>query len=170
MTTLRYLTRIASQTITRGGAGLLANRRLMRAPIWIYRARLGFLFGSRMLLLEHEGRLTGAKRHVVLEVFGHPRPDTYVVVSGFGTRAQWFRNVCANPEVRVTVAGNPPAAATARPLDSCEADEALRAYVRRHPRAWGTFKPVIEATLGTPISDRDTALPVVALHLQPKGQ
>lgn len=60
------------------------------APIWLYRARLGFVLGSRTLMLEHVGRKSGAKRYVVLEVVGHPAPDTYVVASGFGEHAQWF--------------------------------------------------------------------------------
>ncbi|MGH3594278.1 MAG: nitroreductase family deazaflavin-dependent oxidoreductase, partial [Pseudonocardiaceae bacterium] len=78
---------LAAGAIGRAGARLLSNRRLVRAPIWLYRARLGFLFGSRMLLLEHVGRKTGARRYVVLEVVGHPTPGTYVVASGFGDRA-----------------------------------------------------------------------------------
>jgi hypothetical protein len=41
---------------------LLQNRGLVRAPIWLYRLRLGFLFGRRMLLLEHIGRKSGARR------------------------------------------------------------------------------------------------------------
>ncbi|HTM84573.1 MAG TPA: nitroreductase family deazaflavin-dependent oxidoreductase, partial [Mycobacterium sp.] len=39
----------------------------MRAPIWLYRARLGALLGSRLLMLEHRGRTSGARRYVVLE-------------------------------------------------------------------------------------------------------
>lgn len=140
---------------------------MMRAPIWLYRAGLGFLFGSRMLLLEHVGRKTGARRRVVLEVFGHPEPDVYLVVSGFGTRAQWFRNVMTTPQCRVTVAGHRAAAATARRLSTAEADAALAGYVRRHPRAWARFKNVVENTLGAPISEHDTPLPVVELRLDP---
>ncbi|WP_253900550.1 nitroreductase family deazaflavin-dependent oxidoreductase, partial [Mycobacterium asiaticum] len=80
---------------------MLRSRKLVRAPIWIYRARAGALFGSRMLMLEHIGRTSGMPRYVVLEVVDHPRPDTYVVPSGFGRKAQWFRNIEANPRVRV---------------------------------------------------------------------
>ena len=94
-----------SSAIGRGGAWVLRNHALVRAPIWLYRARLGFLSGSRTLMLEHVGRKSGARRFVVLEVVGHPAPDTYVVASGFGERAQWFRNLIANPQVRVSVAG-----------------------------------------------------------------
>ena len=89
-------------------AGLLRVRWLVRAPIWLYRARLGFLLGSRLLMLEHLGRKSGTRRYVVLEVVARPRPGTYVVASGFGTRAQWFRNVRANPHVRVYAGGHRP--------------------------------------------------------------
>lgn len=152
-----------THVIAEAGARLLRSRRLMRAPILMYRARLGFLFGSRMLMLEHIGRQSGTRRYVVLEVFDHPTPDTYVVVSGFGTRAQWFRNVQANPHVRVFIASHAPAHATARVLTPAEAGTALDAYVTRHPRAWSTFKPVIETTLGSRIGG--TELPMIGLHL-----
>jgi deazaflavin-dependent oxidoreductase (nitroreductase family) len=160
---------VLSRVIAAGGARLLRSRTLMRAPIWIYRARLGFLFGSRMLMLEHIGRKTGLPRQVVLEVFGHPTPETYVVASGFGRRSQWFRNVQAHPRVRVSIAGRGPTPATARVLDQEEADLALAAYRRRHPRAWESFRPVVEETLGDQISDTDTALPVVELRLDTRA-
>ncbi|ORA18298.1 nitroreductase family deazaflavin-dependent oxidoreductase [Mycobacterium asiaticum] len=143
----------------RVGARLLRSRRLVRAPIWIYRARAGALFGSRMLMLEHVGRKSGLPRHVVLEVVGHPQPDTYIVPSGFGAKAQWFRNIQANPKVRVFVRSRAPATATARVLSEAEADGILAEYQRRHPRAWQQFQHVLEETLG------DRPLPMVELRL-----
>jgi deazaflavin-dependent oxidoreductase (nitroreductase family) len=154
-----------SSAIGRGGAWVLRNRALARAPLWLYRARLGFLFGSRMLMLEHVGRTSGTRRLAVLEVVGHPVPDTYLVASGFGERAQWFRNLMADPRARVAVAGHGLRAATARRLPAAEADAVLADYIRRHPRAWARFKDVLENTLGTAISARDTPLPIVALRL-----
>lgn len=154
-----------SRAIAAGGGRLIRTRWLMRAPIWIYRARLGFIFGSRILMLEHIGRKSGARRSVVLEVVGHPTPDSYVVASAFGTRAQWFRNVQANPQVRVYVRSHRPAAAAARVLSTAEADAVLAAYVARYPRAWNRLKPVIENTLGTAIAEQDTELPMIELHL-----
>ena len=147
------------------GARILGTRTLMRAPIWIYRAGAGGLFGSRFLMLEHIGRKSGVARNVVLEVIGHPTPDSYLVVSGFGERAQWFRNIKANPQVRVYAGGRGPSRATARVLPRQEADDALGEYARRHPRAWNQFKPVLERTLGGPIAESDTALPIVELRL-----
>jgi deazaflavin-dependent oxidoreductase (nitroreductase family) len=149
----------------RVGGRLLRSRPLMRAPIWIYRARAGGLFGSRVLMLEHIGRKSGAPRYVVLEVVDHPNPENYVVTSGFGRKAQWFRNIRANPRVRVYIGGQAPRRATARVLDRQQADRILAAYRGRHPRSWERFRPVLEETLGEPITDTDTPLPMVELHL-----
>jgi len=146
-------------------ARLLRARWIVRAPVLLYRSRLGFMFGSRLLMLEHTGRATGARRFAVLEVVARPQPGTFVVASGFGARAQWFRNVRANPDVRVYLGARGPAAATARLLGSEEAVAALAAYASSHPRQWATLKPVFEATLGARIDDEGTSLPMLALDL-----
>lgn len=144
---------------------LLRSRRLMRAPIWIYKARAGALFGSRILLLEHVGRKSGLPRYAALEVVDHSSPDTYVVASGFGRKAQWFRNIEANPRVRMYTGSRAPRTATARVLTTPEADRTLAAYRTRHPKAWERMRPVLERTLGVPITDTDTPLPLVELRL-----
>lgn len=150
--------------LARVGGRLLRSRPLVRAPIWIYKARAGALFGSRILMLEHLGRKSGARRYAVLEVVDHA-PDCYVVASGFGRKAQWFRNIQANPRVRVYAGSRRPAPATARVLGPSEADRALAAYRSRHPRTWEQFKPVLEDTLGEQITDTQTPLPMVELRL-----
>lgn len=149
----------------RAGARLLRSRRLMRAPTWIYKARAGALFGSRVLMLEHIGRKSGAPRYAVLEVLDHPAPDVYVIASGFGRKAQWFRNIQANPRVRVYAGSRAPRRATARVLGQQEADSTLADYRGRHPKAWERFRPILEDTLGEPITDTDTPLPLVELRL-----
>ena len=73
-----------SNSIARVSAALLRVRWIVRAPIWLFRARLGFLFGTRLLMLEHVGRSSGLRRQVVLEIVDHPTPSRHVVVSGFG--------------------------------------------------------------------------------------
>jgi deazaflavin-dependent oxidoreductase (nitroreductase family) len=147
------------------GARLLRSRRLTRAPIWIYKTRAGAVLGSRLIMLEHIGRKSGARRDVVLEVFDHPSPDTYVVASGFGDKAQWFRNVRANPRVRVYAGSRAPAPATARVLNQEEADRMLAGYISRHPRAWAQFKGILEETLSSEITETNTPLPMVELRL-----
>jgi deazaflavin-dependent oxidoreductase (nitroreductase family) len=146
-----------------GAARLLRVRWLVRAPVWAYRARLGFLFGSRLVMLEHTGRMSGRRRFAVLEAVGHPAPGTYLVVSGFGGRAQWFRNIQADPRVRLYAASRRPAPAVARTLTRDQAAAALAAYAAARPRAWATLKPALEKTLGAEAGD----LPMVALNLGP---
>ena len=82
-------------------------------------------------------------------------------------KKQWFGNIEANPRVRVYTGNHAPAPATARVLDRAEADCTLAAYRSQRPRAWARFKPVLEETLGQPITATDTPLPMVTLRLDP---
>lgn len=60
--------------------GLL--RFLLRAPIWLYRAGLGGLFGHRLIYIAHRGRRTGARREVVVETVRYdPAVPEAVVVA-----------------------------------------------------------------------------------------
>lgn len=151
--------------VTRAAAAVLRVRWFVRAPIWLYRARLGFVFGNSLLMLEHVGRNSGLPRYVVLEIVDHPAPGRYVVVSGFGRRAQWFRNVAANPQVRVSLGSRPPAAAAARHLDLDDSASSLRRYANAHPRSWAKLRQVLEETLGVHIDEHRTELPMIALDL-----
>lgn len=143
------------------GARALQTRWLVRAPIWIYRAGLGFLFGSRMLMLQHIGRRSGARRFVVLEVVDRPAENEYIVVSGFGAKAQWYRNIRANASVQVSIGTKRMAPATATPMSDQDAATALEHYVRDHPKAWDTLRATIEQATGTPVHN----LPMVRLRI-----
>lgn len=120
-------------------------------------------------MLEHVGRSSGLKRYVVLEIVDHPAPSRYVVVSGFGEHAQWFRNVAVEPRVRVYVASRTPTAATAHRLDRDASAESLGRYADAHPRSWAKLRPVLEQTLGTRIDDTGTDLPMIAIDLASRG-
>lgn len=154
----------ARSPLARLGVRLLRTRWIVRVPVGLYRARLGGLCGSRLILLEHRGRTTGASRYVVLEVVARPGPDTIVVASAFGTHAQWYRNMQADPAVRVTQGSQRPRSAQARTLGPAESARALRRYTHAYLHAWHKPKPIFEATLGSQISDR-TSLPLVAIDL-----
>ncbi len=58
--------------VARVGAALLHVRWFVRAPVWLYRARLGVVFGSPLLMIEHTGRTSGLRRYVVLEIVDRP--------------------------------------------------------------------------------------------------
>lgn len=151
--------------LARLGASMLRLRWFVRAPILLFRARLGFLFGHRFLLLEHRGRTSGVRRYAMLEVVEHPAPNRWVVVSGFGERAQWYRNVMADPNVRIYLGSRAPRPATALRLDPDTAAASLRRYAAAHPRAWAKMRPVLEQTLGQPIGPGAATLPLVAFDV-----
>jgi len=116
-------------------------------------------------MLEHIGRTSGRRRYVVLEVIDRPAPGRYVVVSGFGERAQWFRNVLADPHVRIYVGGRRPTPARAQRLDAVTTAASLGRYAATHPRSWETLRPVLEQTLGSRIEESGTELPMIALDV-----
>lgn len=145
------------------GAKALRTRRFVRVPIYLYRAGLGFLLGHRMLMLEHLGRKSGARRYVVLEVVERPSPDSYVVASGFGTQAQWYRNVGAQPRVGISVGFGMSRPARAVPLTDEEVADTLRRYQQDRPRTWAALKGMIESATGHPVN----TLPMVRFELDP---
>ncbi len=143
-------------------ARALQTRSLARAPISLYRAGFGWLLGNRMLMLEHTGRRSGQPRFVCLEVVERPAPNRVVVVSGFGERSQWFRNLKAHPGCFVSTGGRNRVPATARMLSEDESSAALRRYQHAHPRAWQHLRGAIEAAVGGPVNH----LPMVELNLE----
>lgn len=111
------------------------TRALVRAPVLAYRAGLGALLGGRFVLLTHTGRTTGRPRQVVLEVVGRGAgPGSYLVASGYGARAQWYRNVLAHPEVTYQV-GRQRLRGSAYPLPAAESGRRLAEYAACHPCA-----------------------------------
>jgi len=153
-----------SRVIAALASRLLRARWLVRAPVWVYRARLGAVFGSRLVMLEHTGRRTGARRYVVLEVLDRPAPGKRIVASGFGARSQWYRNVLAAPRVQVYEWSRPPAVAMARPMARDEASAVLARYSSGHPRAWAVLRPLLEATLNARVGTEGSGLPLVVLE------
>ncbi|MFE9787056.1 nitroreductase family deazaflavin-dependent oxidoreductase [Nocardia salmonicida] len=105
------------------------------APIHLYRLRLGWLFGGRLLLLDHTGRVSRKQRQAVIEVVEHDRTDgSYVVCSGFGIEAAWYQNILATPEAAIQV-GLRTIPVTAHPLATDEGGDFMARYAPRHPRA-----------------------------------
>jgi deazaflavin-dependent oxidoreductase (nitroreductase family) len=121
-------------------ARMLRTRWLMRIPIGLFRARLGWIFGGRLVMIEHRGRTTGERRFVVLECAERPRPDVVLVPSGLGPRSQWYRNLEANGVAFVSIGIRFRVPAEVRLLDERESAERLIAYGQRHPAAWARLR------------------------------
>lgn len=131
----------------RTSARALRNRRLVRSPIWLFQHGLGWVLGPRVCLVEHVGRTSRKRRFVCLEVVERPAADVFVLVSGFGKRAQWYRNLVASPQCWITV-GRTRRPARATMLSDAESAEVLSRYATSHPRAWATLRGVIEEAVG----------------------
>jgi deazaflavin-dependent oxidoreductase (nitroreductase family) len=103
-----------------------------RTPVYLYRWRLGWLFGHRLLLLTHIGRRTGLRRQTVLEVVEYRKeiPEA-VVVNGFGLNSDWLRNIEAMSGEEMTV-GSQHFVASHRFLDDEEATGVIRDYEYRN--------------------------------------
>jgi deazaflavin-dependent oxidoreductase (nitroreductase family) len=108
------------------------SRILFRLPIYIYRAGLGWMFGDRIMLLHHVGRVSGKQRHAVLEVTEHDlADDSFVVASGWGPTAAWYQNVIHTPNVTIQV-GRRTIPVTAVTLNADEGADIFARYAARH--------------------------------------
>ena len=102
-----------------------------RLPRHLYAHDLGWVLGRRFLQLTHTGRVTGRRHATVLEVVGTTPADELVVVSGFGARADWLRNLRAGGPAELTL-GRRTSPARHRLLEADEAVAVLAAYERRN--------------------------------------
>ncbi len=116
--------------------GLLL-RWFLRAPVVLYRIGLGGLMPMQ-LQLTTVGRKSGRPRQAVVDVLRHDAAtDTYYVASAYGAHSDWYRNLQANPSVRVQVRRRKFAArATALPKE--EGERIVLDFWRRH-RAYSRF-------------------------------
>lgn len=141
--------------IDRWAARLLRTRWVVRAPIPLFRAGLGWLFGGRLMLVEHLGRTSGQPRYVVLEVIER-EANAIRVASGYGTRAQWLKNLAATPAARLWVGRSKGVPATSRILPDSDAAAVLARYARVHTDAWEH----LTAAMGE-LNGGDATIPVV---------
>lgn len=142
----------------RGPSTLL--RWLFRLPVGIYRARLGWIFGHRFLMLTHRGRKSGLVRRTVVEVVAR-RGATYVVFSGYGATADWYRNALASPPLRVDV-GFEHFEPAVREVPEPERRQLLADYAAKHPTA---AKALGDRMLGVPFTSDSASLGELARRL-----
>lgn len=149
----------APTLIDRVAARLLQTPWLTRLPIGLYRAGLGGLFGSRLVMIEHLGRSSGSRRFVVLEVL-ELDGDVVRVASGLGEGSQWYLNLRANGVAFVSIGWQRRVPTLVRLLDQAEGDEVLSRYATAHPDAWGRLKNAMDAAAGG-----EARIPIVELTM-----
>lgn len=130
-----------------------------KLPIVLFRARLGWLLGHRFLMLTHCGRKTGRLRRTALEVVRYdPATHESVVVSAYGERADWYRNLLAHPAVEVQTGGSR-YVPQYRLLGPDERLATLQLYRRRYPHA---FRGIMRF-LGYPYDGTEAGLRALAV-------
>jgi len=123
-----------------------ASRLAFRLPIYLYRLDLGWL-------LVHRGRRSGLLHETVLEVLLHdPATRKSVVLSARGEKADWYRNVGANPALEVRTGGQR-YVPEQRFLAPEENHAVISEYARRHPLAFRVFARVF----GYPLDGMEAA-------------
>ncbi len=144
-----------------------ALRLAFRLPIYLYRLDLGWLLGHRFLLLVRRGRKSGLLRETVLEVILYePATRESVVLSAWGEKADWYRNVVATPALEVRTGGQR-YVPEQRFLAPEESHDIISDYGRRHPLAFRVFARVFGYPLdGTFAARREFSysLRLVAFH------
>jgi deazaflavin-dependent oxidoreductase (nitroreductase family) len=118
------------------GRGSPLRRWLFRVPLVLHRLGvrgLERLVGIDWIVLTTRGRRTGRPHDVVLDVVGRdPATDTFFVQPADGRRADWVRNVAADPRVVADVGGRRFDARVAD-VTGAEGAEVVLRFVRAHP-------------------------------------
>jgi deazaflavin-dependent oxidoreductase (nitroreductase family) len=108
---------------------------LLKMPIWLYSAHMGWMLGKRFVLINHIGAKTGLPRRTVVEVVAyHPDTKSYFVCSGFGEKAIWYKNLKKTPKTTIQV-GSQTIQAVARFLSPEEGADVMADYALRNPKA-----------------------------------
>jgi deazaflavin-dependent oxidoreductase (nitroreductase family) len=72
---------------------------LYKTPILLYRLGLGFLVGRLFMIMTTVGRKSGQPRRTAIEF--HEYKGRRYVFSAWGTKADWYRNIEANPGITI---------------------------------------------------------------------
>lgn len=121
------------------------SRLFFRFPIFLFRSGFGWLFGDRLLLLNHIGRNSEKQRQAVLEVAHHDKnTNTFIVNVGFGKNSDWYKNLKKNPNVSIMVRKDT-IKVHAEDLPLEEGGELMVSFLKNHP---------IEAKMATLIGYR----------------
>ena len=129
------------------------------APGWLYRSGFGWVLGRRFLSVSHRGRKSGKVRETVLEVAVYdPEIEESIVASAYGTRADWYRNLQAQPALRIRT-GRSSYVPEQRMLTAEEARAAAAEFCGRHrlearmaPRALAAIGAVDEGAFEDPVA------------------
>lgn len=123
-------------------------RRLLHLPVYVFHARLGFLFGHRFLMLVHTGRTTGRRFETPLEVVHYDRAAREaIVMAGWGAKTQWLHNIDAGLAKEIWI-GSARFVPVVRRLGLDEAEEVFENYERHSGLPRSLVRAVLSRLLG----------------------
>lgn len=105
-------------------------KQAFKAPIPLWRMGLGFLVGKLFMVLTTTGRKSGQPRHTAVEF--HKYKGRKYVYSGFGEKADWYKNILADPRVTIQTASGMEHVIARRITDEGELVEAFE-FVAHNP-------------------------------------
>jgi deazaflavin-dependent oxidoreductase (nitroreductase family) len=116
-------------------------------------------------MLSHVGRVSGRPYQTVLEVVAFdPRTDRSVVMSGWGGRSDWYRNVLASGRAEITI-GRRTLGVQPGVLDGPEAARVLAGYETRNRLAALILRRVLGRLAGIAYDGSDRARLLVVQKL-----
>ena len=142
---------------------------VFRLPLYLYQLGWGAaLKWLPLLVLTTKGRSSGEARHVVVEYRRHG--SKFYVVSGWGKRTDWYKNVLQNPRVTIQL-GNDVMDARALPVENPA--EALRALYMFSRNSW-IYESLFARMTSAQAADLSTLAEVVdeftVVRLEPSGE
>lgn len=110
----------------------MCGRGIGRAPLLAWRLGLGTLLGHRFVLITTRGRRSGLLHRAVLE-YGALRGKLYVI-SGFGSQAEWHKDLSADPYVMVQTWQGPEPMQAHCVTDDAEIRDICALFMQWNPR------------------------------------
>lgn len=125
-----------------------------KIPLFMH--KLGFggwerLIGAQWMLIATTGRKTGKRRETLVDMMDYnPTTDTYYIEAAYGSHADWFKNIQANPLFNAQV-GRRKFIAQAEILNEGDTGEILVQFFRRKP----AYTRSVMAMVGMKFKDED---------------
>ncbi len=104
---------------------------MFKAPVHLFRMGLAPLIGKIMMLITHTGRKSGLPRRTMVEY--HKLNGAKYVPVAFGRKAQWYKNIEADPHVTIQTADGIESMQAVRVTEGRELLTVYNLFARRDP-------------------------------------
>lgn len=148
-------------TFEQFGQGLMTyptkdwQKKLLKAPIALWRLGLGELAGKVFVLITHTGRKSGLPRRTLTEY--HVIDGKKYVPCAYGEQSQWCKNIMADPHVTIQTSDGVEQMKARRVTDDNELRMVFETITQRNPvmMEWHLKSLDIEPTVDNFIAHKD---------------